>query len=187
MHRTTHPTPPAATAEAPASLDGFDVLDACHRQTLFTLGKLAALIARLDKRGPDADARALAAEIVSFFATTARQHHADEERHVFPTLLASHDPEIVQDTLRLLQDHFWLEVDWMELEPQLAAVADGTGYDLAQLREGAQIFTTLSHDHIALEESCIYPQARARLHSAERQAMRREMAERRRNEPKAKT
>jgi len=62
--------------------DGFDVLDACHRQTIFALGKLSALIARLTERGPDDEARALAGEVVQHFSTTTRQHHEDEERHL---------------------------------------------------------------------------------------------------------
>ena len=168
--------------EVPASLDGFDVLDLCHRHTLFALGKLAALVARLkDSRGSDPVARVLATEIVLFFSTTAREHHEDEERHVFPSLLSGADPAIAQAVLRLQQDHHWLHIDWMELSPQLEAVAAGqTGYDIAALAEGAQVFIALSHDHIALEESCIYPQARARLRAGDRREMGREMSARRR-------
>jgi hemerythrin-like domain-containing protein len=163
--------------------DGFDVLDACHRQTVFTLGKLAALISRLSTIGPDAEARAMAAEIVRHFSTTARQHHEDEERHVFPKLATSADPDIAQAVLRLQQDHGWLEEDWIELSPQLEAVAHGhAGFDLDALREGAAIFIALSHDHIALEESIIYPKARVRLRPGERGEMGREMAARRRAE-----
>jgi len=167
--------------QEPVTVDGFDVLDACHRQTIFTLGKLAALISRLKSRGADAEARAMAREIVQHFSITARQHHEDEERHVFPKLLASGNPEIVQDVLRLQQDHGWLELDWMELRPQLDAVAEGNeGYDLDGLSKGAQLFTALSRDHVALEEACIYPEARARLRAGERREMGREMAARRR-------
>ena len=172
---SSHEPGPATTR------DGFDVLDACHRQTVFTLGKLSALIARLSTLGPDAEARAIAAEIVRHFSTTARQHHEDEERHIFPKLATSDDPEIVQAVLRLQQDHDWLEEDWMELSPHVDAVACGHHwYDLDVMREGAAIFTALSHDHIALEESIIYPKARARLRPGERSEMGREMAARRR-------
>jgi hemerythrin-like domain-containing protein len=161
--------------------DGFDALDVCHRQTLLTLGKLAALVTRLRRHGCDATARALASEIVTHFSTTARQHHEDEERHVFPRLLASDDPDIVQAVQRLQQDHGWLEEDWRELSAQLDAVASGqTWFDLDALQEAATVFIALSHEHIALEESCIYPQARARLRHAERREMGREMAARRR-------
>ena len=179
--RSTRPSS-TPTNEVPTLPDGFDVLDVCHRHTLFALGKLAALVARLKGgRGPDPVARALAGEIVQFFSTTAREHHEDEERHLFPSLLSAGDPEIAQAVMRLKQDHHWLHIDWLELSPQLQAVANGqTGYDIAALAEGAQVFIALSHDHIALEESCIYPQARVRLRPGERREMGREMAARRR-------
>jgi hemerythrin-like domain-containing protein len=169
------------TPDVPATPDGFEVLDACHQQTLLTLNKLSALVAGLGADGPDALTRATAAEIVSFFSTTSRQHHVDEERHVFPKLLASSDAQIAQAVQRLQQDHHWLEQDWAELEPMLDAVSAGQGwYDLATLREGAEVFLALSHDHIELEESLIYPQARTRLRAGERREMGREMAARRR-------
>ncbi|MEP7118290.1 MAG: hemerythrin domain-containing protein [Acidobacteriota bacterium] len=161
--------------------DGFDALDVCHRKTLVALGRLAGLIARLTKIGADEEARVLAREIVGHFSTTAREHHQDEERHVFPKLMSGGDPETVQAVLRLRQDHGWLEEDWLELSPHLNAVASGqSGYDLDVLRESAEVFTALSHDHIALEESFIYPQARKQLAPGERRDMGREMAARRR-------
>jgi len=46
--------------------------------------------------------------------------------------------------------------------------------------DGFEIFSALCREHIALEESLIYPQARARMAACERQAMNREMAQRRR-------
>jgi hemerythrin-like domain-containing protein len=174
-------------AKSPPVIDGFEVLDACHVQTLFALGKLAALVSRLTHAGPDAEARALAGEIVAFFSTTSRQHHEDEERHVFPKLVTVGKPDIVQAVLRLQQDHSWLEEDWMELEPQLDAMACGQDwYDVDTLREGAEVFAALSRDHIALEESAIYPEARKRLLVAERQEMGREMAARKRAQQKAR-
>jgi hypothetical protein len=66
--------------------------------------------------------------------------------------------------LRLQQDHGWLEEDWLELEPQLQAVAHGySWYDIDSLRHGVGVFTALYHDHIALEESLIYPEAKAHM------------------------
>lgn len=167
--------------DAAVGVDGFDVLDACHRQTLQMLDKLTELVERLAKDGADVQARTLAAEIVRFFSTTARQHHEDEERHVFPKLAVSEDPQIVQAVLRLSQDHNWLEEDWMEVSPQIDSVACGLSWhDLDVLREGVEVFSALSRDHIALEESLIYPHARVRLDPRERLEMGREMAKRRR-------
>jgi len=168
-------------------LDGFDVLDVYHRQSLIALGKLAALVSRLTKIGADTEARAIAAEVLQHFSTTARDHHEDEERHVFPQLAASGDPDIVQAVLRLQQDHDWLEEDWMELSPHLDAVASGQcWFDLDVLREGAEVYIALLRDHISLEESLIYPQARARLRTDQRLEMGREMAARHRAERAAR-
>jgi hemerythrin-like domain-containing protein len=174
---TTH-QPPATTA--PTTTDGFDILDVGHRQTVIALGKLAALVKRLTTTGADAEARALADEILKHFSAN-RVHHEDEERHVFPALAASGDAATVQAVLRLQQDHDWLEEDWMALSPQLDAVACGQSwFDLDTLREGCEVFIALSHDHIALEEAVIYPQARERTGPGARAEMGREMAARRR-------
>ena len=176
------PTPTAPSGmQDPVMLDGFEVLDACHRETVARLDELSALVAGLGDAELDAAGRASAAAIVRFFSTTARQHHEDEELHVFPQLLAGGDPQVVQAVQRLRQDHGWLQEDWHELEPQLDALASGqTWVDRAVLREGVEIFAALSRDHITLEESFIYPQARARMPDQARAEMGREMAARRR-------
>jgi hemerythrin-like domain-containing protein len=173
-------------SKPPAARDGFEALDACHVQTLFALGKLAALVSHLANSGPDPEARVMAGEIVAFFSATARQHHEDEERFVFPKLIGNGNADIVQAVLRLQQDHAWLEEDWLELAPQVDAVACGQNwYDLDTLREGVEIFAALSRDHMALEESLIYPAARKWLLVSERQEMGREMAAKKRAQRQA--
>ena len=123
----------------------------------------------------------MAKSISHFFSTTARTHHEDEERHVFPKLVATGDPVLVQDVRRLHQEHGWLEENWLELGAMLGAVGDGCAwYDIDTLEHAARVFTELSHEHVALEESCIYPEARAHTSAPERRAMGREMAARRR-------
>ena len=161
--------------------DGFEILDECHRQTLVVLHTLNELVAQLQSEGHNEHVRAMAAQVVKFFSTTSREHHEDEERHVFPKALASGDAHVVQAVMRLQQDHNWLEEDWLELSAHLNALAAGQSlWDLDFLREATEVFTALSHDHMALEESCVYPQARARLLAGERHEMGREMAARRR-------
>jgi len=167
--------------------DGFEILDECHRQTLAALNTLNALVARLASEGHSEQVRAMAGQVVKFFSTTAREHHEDEERHVFPTALTSGDPYVVQAVLRLQQDHSWLEEDWLELSAHLNALAAGQSlWDLDFLREASDVFTALSHDHMTLEESCVYPQARARLLAGARREMGREMAARRRTRREAR-
>ena len=175
------PTGHAVASRHHATRDGFEILDECHRQTLAALHTLGELVARLAFEGDSERVRAMAAQVVKFFSTTAREHHEDEERHVFPKALASGDDYVVQAVLRLQQDHSWLEEDWLQLSAHLNALAAGQSlWDLDFLREATEVFTALSHDHMALEESCAYPQARARLLAGERHEMGREMAARRR-------
>jgi len=163
------------------AIQPFDVLDACHQQMVLALQRLGELVEMLQERGVDGQTQALAQDIYQFFSNTARQHHLDEEKHVFPTLLSSGDDELVQATRRLIQDHGWIEEDWLELAPQLESIAAGyTWYDLDQLVHGIPVFAALYQDHMALEESLIYPEAKARIAAWDLHGMGREMSERRR-------
>ncbi len=157
-----------------------DVLDACHQQVVANLKQLVELIDHVDANGADERARQIARSVFDFFSTAARTHHLDEERHIFPALLKSSDAELVQATLRLQQDHGWLEEDWLDLAPQLEAIANGySWYNIDELRHTIAVFTALYYDHIKLEEAMIYPAAKARLDGWDLQSMGREMAERR--------
>jgi hemerythrin-like domain-containing protein len=142
----------------------FEALDTAHRDVLKTLDQLAELIEHLDGNGVDDRAKDLATTVVRFFNEHAHQHHLEEERTVFPSLLASGDAELVQHVQRLQQDHGWLEEDWLELEPQLEAVSKGySWYDMGLLRAALPVFKALYLDHIDLEETLIYPEAKKRM------------------------
>jgi hemerythrin-like domain-containing protein len=144
-------------------LPSFESLDRTHREVMQTLSQLVQLADHLEAEGADDRARLLAREICTFFDATARDHHAAEEQLVFPRLLASGDAELVQHVQRLQQDHGWLEEDWIELSPHLQAVAQGyNGYDLDLLRAAIPVFTELYREHIALEETIVYPASRRR-------------------------
>jgi hemerythrin-like domain-containing protein len=127
------------------------------------LVQLSMLAEKLEVRGTDEGMRKLARDICRFFDDTARPHHAAEEQLVFPDLLASGDAELVHHVERLQQDHGWLEEDWLELSPHLQAIAGGQNwYDLDLLRSAIPVFSELYHEHIALEETIVYPASRRR-------------------------
>jgi hemerythrin-like domain-containing protein len=150
---------PARAAAPP--LPVMEKLDATHRQVMVTLDQLQALVDRLEDDGINDETRACAAAICSFFDDSARAHHAAEETHVFPALLAGTDVELIQHVRRLQQDHGWLEEDWLELQPQLSALSEGySWYDAAFLRAAVPVFAQLYRDHIALEEDVVYPASR---------------------------
>ena len=150
----------------PRSLDlpEFEVLDDAHRAALKMLESFHTLLKQLADTGLDEGARRSAREILNFFNGPGRHHHEDEEKLVFPGLLADGEPELVNHVHRLIQDHGWLEEDWRELSPQIEAIADGYNwYDMAVLTAALPVFTALYVDHIALEESIVYPEAKKRL------------------------
>jgi len=141
----------------------FKALDACHRQMQKHLTEMAALLTRLRACDEDPTLRQQAGAIEAFFSSTARAHHAEEEQKVFPGLLASGNAELVQAVRTLQQDHNWIELNWLELAPMLRALAQGEDWvEPTELEHALEVFVTLCNDHIALEESLIYPEAKAR-------------------------
>jgi hemerythrin-like domain-containing protein len=165
-----------------ASRDGFAALDAHHRKTLAMLEDLSMLVARLGQGSPDTAMAARAAKIATYFSTAAQAHHEDEERHVFPALVAHGNADIVQAVLRLQEQHDWLEEDWFDLAPQVHAVATGRPFDVDALSEGVAVLAALYQDHIELEESYLYPEARKHILPDARRAMAQEIAARHRAE-----
>lgn len=154
---------------APCTIHEFEALDRTHADVVVSLRRLEKLVDRLEAAGEvDDTARAIAADLCTFFNGTARLHHEDEERVVFPPLLAGNDAELIQHVQRLQQDHGWLEQDWLEMEPTLRSIAEGFAWhDPALLREMAAVFCALYIEHIALEESVVYPASKQQLVAAE--------------------
>lgn len=145
-------------------VDRFKALDTCHQQMHRQLAELADLLERLDTESDSPHCRQKAKNIEAFFSVVARPHHAEEETLVFPDLLLNGNAELVQVVQTLQQDHRWIEQNWLELAPMLRAIAQGEDWvDMAEIKHNAEVFVSLCHDHIALEESLIYPEAKARL------------------------
>ena len=157
---------PKTHAERPrrpplAHVGMLEVLDRTHGEILEMLARLHLLMETLETRGTDEGVRKLAEDMCLFFDQTARPHHVAEEEFVFPDLLASADPELVQHVKRLQQDHGWLEENWLEMAPHLRAVSNGQSwYDIDILRSAVPTFTELYRDHIELEETVVYPASR---------------------------
>jgi hemerythrin-like domain-containing protein len=154
---------------APCTIHEFEALDRTHSDVVVALRRLEKLVDRLEQLGEvDEVARSTASDLCEFFNSTARLHHEDEERVVFPPLLAGSDAELVQHVQRLQQDHGWLEQDWLEMEPTLRTIAEGFAWhEPALLREMAGVFCALYIEHIALEESIVYPASKLQLAAAE--------------------
>lgn len=159
--RPTLPSRPARSAVQPLPIQ--EMLDTTHREVMRVLGRLQQWVEQLDAQGIDADTRRIAKEICAFFDGGVREHHETEELHIFPALVASQDATLVQHVRRLQQDHGWIEENWIELAPQLRAIATGSHWiSEEEFLHAVEVFHDLCLGHIALEESVIYPESKAR-------------------------
>lgn len=146
---------------APKSVN-FAALDTCHQQMLTQLKALTDLAKRIESEGIDADVQQPADQIETFFSGTSRAHHAQEEKVVFPPILAGDDETLKATVKTLQQDHGWIEENWIELSPKLRAIASGNNwFEPAELVSQVEVFVTLVQNHIALEESTVYPAAKS--------------------------
>ena len=165
---------------APVSIAVFEFLDNSHQEIQDQIRLLHALVDAIENEGLNQTNRGQARRVLDYFNGEARQHHLDEEKHIFPTLLASQDAGIVQATEHLIQDHGWLEENWIQIAPSLEAATSGNlWFDTAELRHALEVFEALYLDHILLEESIAYPEAKKRLAGINTLGMGREMAQRR--------
>ena len=165
---------------APVSIAVFEFLDSTHKDIQVQVRQLHLLVDAIESNGLNPANRALARQVLDYFNHEARQHHLDEEKNIFPALLASQDAEIVKATEHLIQDHGWLEENWLQIEPSLEAATGGNlWFDPAELRHALEVFEALYLDHILLEESIAYPEAKKRLVGIDTIGMGREMARRR--------
>jgi hemerythrin-like domain-containing protein len=140
-------------------LPGFDqpieMLRACHDRIEQQCVTLERLVSHLRTHGCDQPAREAAAAVLRYFALAGPQHHADEERDLFPRLLAAATGEDAQRAALLVAsmvaDHREMERLWAELEPVLETLARGAIDRLDAVLVGA--FCTIYRNHIAIEET----------------------------------
>ena len=104
----------------------------CHSGILSRLSMLDELPGLL---GPAARARMIAEQALSFFREAIFEHHLEEERELFPAVLASAHPGEEQERVqsiaeRLTREHRVLEGLWKSLEKDLKRVAKGQDADL---------------------------------------------------------
>lgn len=175
----THPllhAGPAVGFEQP-----FEMLEACHERVQRSLGLLERLIEHVAAQGHDAKSRSAAYDVLRYFDLAAPHHHEDEERHVFPRLLAQGDSALAQAVQRLRDEHRRMGELWARLRPVLQAWSgDAAGGPVPEsFRADAQAFGALYAGHIPLEERLVFPAARASLEPGALQAMGAEMRARR--------
>jgi Hemerythrin HHE cation binding domain len=156
MSPPVKPPPGAGVADQP--LDAFSL---CHVGILSHLEAFGQLPALLE---PAARARHIAADTLKFFREAVFEHHAEEERELFPAVLSSaaegEERDRVQAIVdRLTKEHRAVEAVWSKLEPGLKDVAKGHDTTL----DGAAVtaLVTAYEGHARYEEQVFLPLSQA--------------------------
>jgi len=161
----------------------FEMLAACHERLLRMLGLLARLREHLANVGWDASAAQAAQDVMRYFDLAAPHHHEDEERHVFPVVLADPTSPLHDLVRRLQQEHLAMAANWAVARLVLARVRDAQPDTWQPLTASDQTaldtFVALYAQHAEYEDSLVFPAARQRLDCPQTQAMGTEMMNRR--------
>jgi hemerythrin-like domain-containing protein len=147
-------TATVSTTDDDAPLNNFSN---CHVGILKRLTALDELPALLE---PASKARKIAEESLEFFREAIFEHHLEEERDLFPAVLASAKPgeemeRVRAMTKRLTDEHRVVEGMWKRLESGLKKVAKGHSTDL-DVNELQRLVTEYKA-HAAYEEAEFLP------------------------------
>lgn len=134
-----------------------DDFSQCHAGILGHLQSLGRLPDLLE---PAARARQIAADAVGFFRDAVFEHHAEEEKELFPAVLASAAKGEERDKVQQLVDtltaeHRRVEAAWARLEPKLKAVAKGHDTDVNP--EHIRMLVEAYQAHARFEEAVFLP------------------------------
>lgn len=178
------PTFPGFDSPAVGFEQPFEMLLACHERVRRSLALLGRLVRHVDERGHDESSRSAASDVLRYFDLAAPLHHEDEERHVFPVLADSGDPELVGAVSALHRDHARMSALWAGLRVTLEAWSrpDAVGAADHGFRQQVAEFELIYAGHLATEEEVVFPAARDRLHGHRLADMSADM-ERRRSVP----
>lgn len=133
----------------------------CHSGIIKRLNALDELPALLE---PAARARQIAEQSLEFFREAIFEHHLEEERELFPAVLASAQPgeeleKVKAMTRRLTEEHRMVEALWKRLEKGLKQVAKGqsTDLDISEVQRMVTEYTA----HARYEETEFLPLSEA--------------------------
>jgi hypothetical protein len=150
--------PQALTVDLTSPLSEFSL---CHAGIVAQLTALTALAAPLDA---GVRIREVASGMLALFRGPVPEHHADEEKELFPAVVRSASAGDERNRLqamvdRLTTEHRVVEALWEELEPAASAAARGKPATL----DGAVAADLMQRylDHAAFEEQTFLPLAKS--------------------------
>lgn len=129
----------------------------CHSGILRGLDAFAELPGLVEAMGR---ARQVAQQVQAVFEDAVIEHHAQEEKELFPAVLASAVPgeereKVKEITDRLTMEHREVEAMWKRLAPQVKKVAKGqeVTLDVAEVQRLVSLYVA----HARFEEAAFLP------------------------------
>lgn len=168
--------------EAPDFSDPLGLLRACHQRIQAQCETLERIVAHLKEHEVDAQTREACTQVLRYFNTAAKQHHADEEENLYP-LLSRQSLKLADIVHRLKQQHSELERAWEDLQARLGKPAS-LSEDLEAFATTVEHFCHDYREHIALEEEELLFMAQHILGPDELRSLGNAMAERRGQTPR---
>jgi hemerythrin-like domain-containing protein len=164
----------------PETLPGFDqplaLLRACHTKIIAHCDLLEQLVANLGNAGKEDENRSAARQVMTYFSTSARLHHQDEEIQLFP-LMMRQSLKLADLVHGLKQEHQELDALWESIVTDLKRPQDVT--DHAALADRVHAFCELNRRHVTRENMEFLPRAESSLSSRQLQDIGAAMAARR--------
>ena len=132
----------------------------CHVGIVGTLNELTALSRQ--STGPSPERSACAGRILTFFRDVVATHHTEEEKDLFPAILAdatagAEQAKVDRLVRQLVDEHRSLESLYARLAPALAAIADGQDVCLDPTTSAVLVADYLAH--AGFEEAQFLPLA----------------------------
>jgi hemerythrin-like domain-containing protein len=168
---------------------GFDeplgLLSDCHRRIEHFLHVLEAIASRTGDTPLTAVERTDLEVALTYFATAAPKHTADEEESLFPRLRASADPgarQALQVIARLEQDHSRANAHHRAVDAAVRRWLTAGTIDraaMAALRQDVAALRSIYDNHIGIEDRELFPAAGRALSASDIRDIGREMAARR--------
>jgi hemerythrin-like domain-containing protein len=164
--------------------DPTGLLSDCHRRIEMFLGTLEAVARLIDRPATEETRRALESAL-RYFGQAAPKHTADEEESLFPRLRQIHDPAIQAAFSRLEQleeEHRWaapLHAEVERLGAQYLSTDNLSSAEVDDFRKAVASLASMYKQHISVEDSVVFPLAARVLSDAEKVAIAKEMAGRR--------
>jgi hemerythrin-like domain-containing protein len=169
-------TNPVLSEELPGFDEPLALLRACHGKIVEHCELIEEIVRALQGNSDELDTRQAARKAITYFTSSARQHHEDEEQNLFP-LLIRQSLKLADLVNSLKQEHRTLDELWLAIEPELRRMPEPADPDA--FIAAASAFCKLNREHVIRENTDFLPIAQSSLSSQQIKDIGRAMAQRR--------